>query len=72
MEKSTWTASAPRRRARASSPKARINPQAIRSVMELRIEMGVMKPDVGPAEKFYDAAIGAQRRDCRRRKRARQ
>jgi len=36
-------------------PKARINPQAIRSVMELRIEMGVMKPDVGPAEKFYDA-----------------
>ncbi len=35
--------------------KARINPQAIRSVMALRIEMGVMKPDAGPAEKFYDA-----------------
>ena len=37
-------------------PKGRINPRAIRSVMELRIEMGVMTPDVGPAEKFYDAS----------------
>ena len=41
-------------------PKARINPQAIRSVMELRIEMGVMKPDVGPAEKFYDAGYWSE------------
>ena len=36
-------------------PKARINPQAIRSVMDLRIEMGVLQPPAGPAEKFYDA-----------------
>jgi hypothetical protein len=35
--------------------KARINPQAIRSVMELRIEMGVYKPPYTPAERFYDA-----------------
>ena len=40
--------------------KARINPRAIRSVMELRIEMGVMKPDVGPAEKFYDASYWSE------------
>lgn len=40
--------------------KARINPQAIRSVMELRIEMGVMKPDVGAAEKFYDASYWSE------------
>ena len=40
--------------------KARINPQAIRSVMELRIEMGVMKPGVGPAEKFYDASYWSE------------
>jgi ABC-type nitrate/sulfonate/bicarbonate transport system substrate-binding protein len=40
--------------------KARINPRAIRSVMELRIEMGVMKPDVGPAEKFYDAGYWSE------------
>jgi ABC-type nitrate/sulfonate/bicarbonate transport system substrate-binding protein len=36
-------------------PQASINPQAIRSVMELRIEMGVYKPPFSPAEKFYDA-----------------
>ena len=40
--------------------KARINPRAIRSVMELRIEMGVMKPGVGPAEKFYDASYWSE------------
>jgi ABC-type nitrate/sulfonate/bicarbonate transport system substrate-binding protein len=40
--------------------KARINPRAIRSVMELRIEMGVMKPDVGSAEKFYDAGYWSE------------
>ena len=36
--------------------KARINPSAIRSVMELRIDMGVMKANAGAAEKFYDAS----------------
>ncbi|OGQ79603.1 MAG: hypothetical protein A3F90_17450 [Deltaproteobacteria bacterium RIFCSPLOWO2_12_FULL_60_19] len=36
-------------------PKARINPQAFRSVLELRIEMGVYKPPFSSAERFYDA-----------------
>ena len=37
-------------------PKARMNPQAFRGVMELRIEMGVYKPPFSPAERFYDAS----------------
>jgi ABC-type nitrate/sulfonate/bicarbonate transport system substrate-binding protein len=37
-------------------PKARMNPQAFRSVMELRIELGVYKPPFSPAERFYDAS----------------
>ena len=36
-------------------PKARMNPQAFRGVLELRIEMGVYKPPFSPAERFYDA-----------------
>lgn len=36
-------------------PKARINPDSIRSVLELRIEMGVYLPPLSPAERFYDA-----------------
>jgi ABC-type nitrate/sulfonate/bicarbonate transport system substrate-binding protein len=37
-------------------PKARLNPQAFRQVLELRIEMGVYKPPYSPAERFYDAS----------------
>ena len=37
-------------------PKARMNPKAFRGVMELRIEMGVYKPPLSPAERFYDAS----------------
>jgi ABC-type nitrate/sulfonate/bicarbonate transport system substrate-binding protein len=37
-------------------PKARLNPEAIRKVMELRIEMGVYQPPFSPAERFYDAS----------------
>ena len=37
-------------------PKARMNPQAFRGVMELRIEMGVYKPPFSPTERFYDAS----------------
>ncbi len=36
-------------------PKARLNPLAVRKVMELRIEMGVYKPPFSPTEHFYDA-----------------
>jgi len=36
-------------------PKARINPAALRTVIELRKEMGVYKPPYAPPERFYDA-----------------
>jgi ABC-type nitrate/sulfonate/bicarbonate transport system substrate-binding protein len=35
-------------------PNARINPAALRTVIELRKEMGVYKPPFAPAERFYD------------------
>lgn len=35
-------------------PKARINPAALRKVLELRIEMGVYRPPHSPPERFYD------------------
>ncbi len=37
-------------------PKARINPVALRKVLELRIEMGVYKPPYSPSERFYDSS----------------
>ncbi len=37
-------------------PKAQLNPQAFRQVLELRIEMGVYKPPFSPAERFYDSS----------------
>jgi ABC-type nitrate/sulfonate/bicarbonate transport system substrate-binding protein len=36
-------------------PKARINPAALNTVLELRKEMGVYKQPYEPAERFYDA-----------------
>jgi sulfonate transport system substrate-binding protein len=36
-------------------PKARINPAALNTVIELRKEMGVYKPPYDPPERFYDA-----------------
>ncbi len=36
-------------------PKARMNPQAFRAVLELRMEMGVYQPPFSPTERFYDA-----------------
>ncbi len=35
-------------------PKARINPNAIKTVIELRKELGVYKPPWDPPERFYD------------------
>ena len=35
-------------------PKARINPAALQTVIELRKEMGVYKPPYDPPERFYD------------------
>lgn len=37
-------------------PKARINPAALRKVLELRIELGLYKPPFSPAERFYDCS----------------
>jgi ABC-type nitrate/sulfonate/bicarbonate transport system substrate-binding protein len=36
-------------------PKARINPRALQTVIELRKEMGVYPPPFEPPERFYDA-----------------
>jgi ABC-type nitrate/sulfonate/bicarbonate transport system substrate-binding protein len=36
-------------------PKARINPAALNTVIDLRKEMGVYKPPHDPPERFYDA-----------------
>jgi ABC-type nitrate/sulfonate/bicarbonate transport system substrate-binding protein len=38
-------------------PRARINADAIRGVIELRIEMGVYPPPHEPAERFYDESF---------------
>lgn len=35
-------------------PKARINPEALRRVLDLRIELGVYSPPHSPPERFYD------------------
>jgi len=37
-------------------PKARINPAALNTVIELRKEMGVYQPPYDPAQRFYDAS----------------
>ena|SRR5919109_246955 len=49
-------------------PKARINPAALQTVIELRKEMGVYQPPYSPPERFYDAsywreATGLRHRD---------
>jgi hypothetical protein len=41
-------------------PKARINPAALKIVIELRKEMGVYKPPFDPPERFYDASYWAE------------
>jgi ABC-type nitrate/sulfonate/bicarbonate transport system substrate-binding protein len=38
-------------------PKARINPAALKTVIELRKEMGVYRPPYSPPERFYDASF---------------
>jgi ABC-type nitrate/sulfonate/bicarbonate transport system substrate-binding protein len=41
-------------------PKARINPAALGTVIELRKEMGVYKPPFAPPERFYDNSYWEQ------------
>jgi ABC-type nitrate/sulfonate/bicarbonate transport system substrate-binding protein len=40
--------------------KARINPKALQTVIELRKEMGVYKPPFDPPERFYDASYWSE------------
>lgn len=41
-------------------PKARINPAALQTVIELRKEMGVYPPPWAPPERFYDASYWSE------------
>jgi ABC-type nitrate/sulfonate/bicarbonate transport system substrate-binding protein len=41
-------------------PKARINPAALKTVIELRKEMGVYKPPYDPPERFYDSSYWSE------------
>ena len=54
MEKERLSQAASEDAYRKVVPKARINPAAIRTVIELRKEMGVYQPPFDPPERFYD------------------
>ena len=41
-------------------PKAKINPAALKTVIEVRKEMGVYKPPYDPPERFYDASYWSE------------
>jgi len=41
-------------------PKAKINPDALKTVIELRKEMGVYKPPFDPPERFYDPSYWSE------------
>lgn len=41
-------------------PQARVNPAALRRVIELRAEMGVYRPPLAPPERFYDASYWSE------------
>lgn len=60
MEKEKLTRAASEDAYRKVVPKARINPAAIRTVIELRKEMGVYKPPFDPPERFYDASYWSE------------
>ena len=56
MDKEGLTAAAAGDAYRKVVPKARINPAALNTVIELRKEMGVYQPPFSPPERFYDAS----------------
>ena len=56
MDKEGLTAAAAEDAYRKVVPKARINPAALNTVIELRKEMGVYQPPFSPPERFYDAS----------------
>lgn len=54
MEKEKLTRAAAEDAYKKVVPKARINPKALQTVINLRQEMGVYKPPFDPPERFYD------------------
>jgi ABC-type nitrate/sulfonate/bicarbonate transport system substrate-binding protein len=60
MEREKLTRAASEDAYRKVVPKARINPNALRTVIELRKEMGVYKPPFDPPERFYDASYWSE------------
>jgi ABC-type nitrate/sulfonate/bicarbonate transport system substrate-binding protein len=54
MEKENLNQASAEEAYRKVVPKARINPAALKTVIELRKEMGVYKPPHDPPERFYD------------------
>jgi ABC-type nitrate/sulfonate/bicarbonate transport system substrate-binding protein len=54
MEKENLNRASAEEAYRKVVPKARINPAALKTVIELRKEMGVYKPPYDPPERFYD------------------
>lgn len=60
MEKEKLTRAGAEDAYRKVVPKARINPAALATVIELRKEMGVYKPPFDPPERFYDASYWSQ------------
>jgi ABC-type nitrate/sulfonate/bicarbonate transport system substrate-binding protein len=60
MEKEKLTRAGAEDAHRKVVPKARINPDALRTVIELRKEMGVYKPPFDPPERFYDASYWSE------------
>ena len=60
MDKEKLTRAASEDAYRKVVPKARINPDAIRMVIELRKEMGVYKPPFEPPQRFYDASYWSE------------
>ena len=60
MEKENLTRAGSEDAYRKVVPKARINPAALKTVIELRKEMGVYKPPFDPPERFYDVSYWSE------------
>src|SRR5437899_7704421 len=56
MDKENLNRAAAEEAYRKVVPKARINPGALKTVIEVREEMGVYQPPYSPPERFYDAS----------------
>jgi ABC-type nitrate/sulfonate/bicarbonate transport system substrate-binding protein len=60
IEKEKLTRAASEDAYRKVVPQAKINPAALRTVIELRKEMGVYRPPWDPPERFYDASYWSE------------